>query len=145
MQPAATAGPILRVAIPAGKFQGVIRIETPIGSCETRIRLSPDGDLRKSPGVRTVSSANQRKNSAAYVASPRASGIALPFSREINVAITSFSAVINSKALRNISERYLGAVFAHAFAAASAAAIAASHCASPARDTSAITEPSLGS
>ena len=31
VQPAATAGPILRVAIPAGKFQGVMRRDTPIG------------------------------------------------------------------------------------------------------------------
>ena len=31
VQPAATAGPILRVAIPAGKFQGVIKIDKPIG------------------------------------------------------------------------------------------------------------------
>ena len=31
VQPAAIAGPILRVAIPAGKFHGVIRSETPIG------------------------------------------------------------------------------------------------------------------
>ncbi|CAB4785286.1 unannotated protein [freshwater metagenome] len=31
VQPAATAGPILRVAIPAGKFHGVINIERPIG------------------------------------------------------------------------------------------------------------------
>ncbi|CAB5121818.1 unannotated protein [freshwater metagenome] len=105
VQPAATAGPILRVAIPAGKFQGVMRIERPIGWCVTNIRLSPDGDLRKSPGVRTASSANQRKNSAAYAASPRASGIALPFSREIRVAIASISPLIISNALRSISER----------------------------------------
>ena len=31
VQPAAIAGPIFRVAIPAGKFHGVIRSETPIG------------------------------------------------------------------------------------------------------------------
>ncbi|CAB4546336.1 unannotated protein [freshwater metagenome] len=31
VQPAAIAGPILRVAIAAGKFHGVIRSETPIG------------------------------------------------------------------------------------------------------------------
>ena len=31
VQPAAIAGPILRVAIPAGKFQGVIKIDKPIG------------------------------------------------------------------------------------------------------------------
>ena len=65
VQPAAIAGPILRVAIPAGKFHGVIRSETPIGWCVTRIRLSPAGAIRKSPEMRTVSSANQRKNSAA--------------------------------------------------------------------------------
>ncbi|CAB4778279.1 unannotated protein [freshwater metagenome] len=95
--------------------------------------------------MRTVSSANQRKNSAAYAASPRASGIAFPFSREINVAIASNSLVIISKALRKISDLNRGAVFAHAIAAASAAAIAASHCASEASETSAITELSLGS
>ncbi|CAB4841605.1 unannotated protein [freshwater metagenome] len=109
------------------------------------MRLSPDGDLRKSPGVRTASSANQRKNSAAYPASPRASGIAFPFSREINVAIASISLVIISKALRNISDLNRGAVFAHSTAAASAAAMAASHWASDAIETWAITEPSLGS
>ncbi|CAB4878739.1 unannotated protein [freshwater metagenome] len=31
VQPAAIAGPILRVAIAAGKFQGVMSSETPIG------------------------------------------------------------------------------------------------------------------
>ncbi len=107
--------------------------------------MSPDGDLRKSPGVRTVSSANQRKNSAAYAASPRASGIAFPFSREINVATCSISLVMISKALRRISDLYRGAVFAQATDAASAAAIAASHCASEANETSAITLLSLGS
>ena len=95
--------------------------------------------------MRTASSANQRKNSAAYVASPRASGSAFPFSREIIVAIASFSAVINSNALRRISDLNLGALFAQSFAAASAASIAASHCLSPAIETSAITDPSLGS
>ena len=65
VHPAAIAGPIFRVAIPAGKFHGVIRSETPIGWCVTNIRLSPDGAIRKSPDVRTASSENQRKNSAA--------------------------------------------------------------------------------
>ena len=31
VHPAASAGPIFLVAIPAGKFQGVIKSETPIG------------------------------------------------------------------------------------------------------------------
>ena len=65
VHPAATAGPIFRVAIAAGKFHGVIKSESPIGWWVTRMRLSPLGDFLKSPGVRTASSANQRKNSAA--------------------------------------------------------------------------------
>jgi hypothetical protein len=64
-QPAASAGAILRVAIAAGKFHGVISTDTPIGSRRTTIVLSPAGESRKSPPIRTASSANQRKNSAA--------------------------------------------------------------------------------
>jgi len=65
VQPAASAGPILRVAIAAGKFQGVISTETPIGWCSTRIRLAPLGAIETEPMLRTASSENQRKNSAA--------------------------------------------------------------------------------
>ena len=57
----------------------------------------------------------------------------------------SASAVIISNALRKISARTRGALLAHEAAALSAAARAASHSLSPARATSAITEPSLGS
>jgi len=39
-QPAASAGATLRVIIAAGKFQGVIAAQTPIGSLATRTRLS---------------------------------------------------------------------------------------------------------
>ena len=65
VQPAASAGAILRVAIAAGKFHGVIITATPIGWCSTRMRLPPAGAVEKSPFSRTASSANQRKNSAA--------------------------------------------------------------------------------
>ncbi|EXI69825.1 MAG: hypothetical protein AW08_00318 [Candidatus Accumulibacter adjunctus] len=40
VQPAASAGPALRVIIAAGKFHGVIAAQTPIGSLLTRTRLS---------------------------------------------------------------------------------------------------------
>src|SRR5580704_608481 len=40
VQPAAKAGPHLRVIIAAGKFQGVIAAQTPIGSLITTMRLS---------------------------------------------------------------------------------------------------------
>ena len=40
-QPAASAGPALRVIIAEGKFQGVMAAVTPTGSFCTRIRLSP--------------------------------------------------------------------------------------------------------
>ena len=65
MQPAASAGPILRVAIAAGKFHGVTSTQTPTGCWSTRIRLAPDGAVITSPTARTASSAYQRKNSAA--------------------------------------------------------------------------------
>ena len=45
-QPAASAGASLRVAIAAGKFQGVISSDTPIGARSTTIRLSPPGESR---------------------------------------------------------------------------------------------------
>ncbi len=65
VQPAASAGASLRVAIAAGKFQGVMSSETPIGWCVTKMRLSPAGESPYSPGIRTASSENQRKNSVA--------------------------------------------------------------------------------
>ena len=65
VQPAASAGPILRVAIAAGKFQGVTSSETPIGWCSTMMRLAPLGAIDTELMLRTASSENQRKNSAA--------------------------------------------------------------------------------
>ncbi len=65
VQPAARAGPILRVAMAAGKFHGVTRIETPTGCCNTKIRLVPPGLVEISEILRTASSEYQRKNSAA--------------------------------------------------------------------------------
>ncbi len=65
VQPAASAGPILRVAMAAGKFHGVTSTLTPIGWWVTRMRLAPAGAVCTLPSTRTVSSENQRKNSAA--------------------------------------------------------------------------------
>src|SRR5262245_10554302 len=63
-QPAASAGPILRVAIAAGKFHGVTSTAMPAGLWCTKIR-APDASARDtSPILRTASSAYQRKNSA---------------------------------------------------------------------------------
>src|SRR4051794_8180238 len=49
VQPAASAGPILRVAIAAGKFHGVTRTATPIGCRSTRILLVPAGGAPAPP------------------------------------------------------------------------------------------------
>ena len=65
VQPAASAGPILRVAIAAGKFHGVTSTQIPTGRRRTMIRLAPDGASPTWPSRRTASSAYQRKNSAA--------------------------------------------------------------------------------
>ena len=64
-QPAASAGPILRVAIAAGKFHGVTSTAMPAGLCCTKIRAPDEGARDTSPRFRTASSAYQRKNSAA--------------------------------------------------------------------------------
>ena len=126
MQPAASAGPILRVAIAAGKFQGVTSTDTPIGWCSVRIRFAPDGARMKVPSMRTASSAYQRKNSAAYAASPRASRSDLPFSADISLAMDSARCVISSNALRRISPRCRGGVAAQPGSAACAAPTASS-------------------
>ena len=64
-QPAASAGPILRVAIAAGKFHGVTSTAMPAGLCCTRMRAPEAGARDSWPMLRTASSAYQRKNSAA--------------------------------------------------------------------------------
>ena len=64
VQPAATAGATLRVAIASGKFHGVISRHGPTGRRDTSMRLSPAGELAKRPLTRTASSENQRRNSA---------------------------------------------------------------------------------
>ena len=65
MQPAASAGAILRVAIAAGKFHGVTSTQMPTGCWTTRILLRPPGAVTRLPVPRTASSEYQRKNSAA--------------------------------------------------------------------------------
>ena len=65
MQPAATAGPILRVPIASGKFHGVIISAGPTGRFIVISRVAPSGDVAHWPAIRTASSLNQRKNSAA--------------------------------------------------------------------------------
>ncbi len=96
VQPAASAGPIFRVAIAAGKFHGVMRSDTPTGSRVTANQYSPLGACRRSPSIRTASSLNQRKNSAAYATSAIASDNTLPFSCTIRVARDCCSAIIRS-------------------------------------------------
>ena len=64
-QPAASAGPILRVAMAAGKFHGVTSTAMPAGLCCATMRAPEAGAIEMLPRLRTASSAYQRKNSAA--------------------------------------------------------------------------------
>ena len=64
VQPAASAGPILRVPMASGKFHGVMARHGPTGCLVTRIRPVPAGLGVNRPAIRTASSANHRKNSA---------------------------------------------------------------------------------
>lgn len=89
VQPAAIAGPILRVPMASGKFHGVISRHGPTGRRESSMRLRPSGRMPEPPSIRTASSENQRKNSAAYATSPRASASGLPISDVIRWASSS--------------------------------------------------------
>ena len=66
VQPAATAGPILRVPMASGKFHGVIINGVgPTGRFIVISRVAPSGEVDHRPAIRTASSLNHRKNSAA--------------------------------------------------------------------------------
>ena len=65
VQPAATAGPTLRVTIASGKFHGVTSSAGPTGRFVTSVRRCPSGAVPKRPEIRDASSANQRRNPAA--------------------------------------------------------------------------------
>ncbi len=65
VQPAAIAGPILRVPIAIGKFHGVMSRQGPTGWRSVSIRPLPFGIVENRPAMRTDSSANHRRNSAA--------------------------------------------------------------------------------
>ena len=58
VQPAASAGAILRAIIAAGKFHGVIAATTPTGSRSASIRRPATGAGMTSPLARVASSAN---------------------------------------------------------------------------------------
>jgi len=64
VQPAAIAGPILRVPMASGKFQGVMNRHGPTGFFSVSSREPPAGFCIQRPWMRTASSENQRKNSA---------------------------------------------------------------------------------
>src|SRR5207237_10523984 len=65
VQPAAMAGPALRVIIASGKFHGVMQATTPIGSFVTTMRLSAWWPGIVSPYTRFASSPNHSRNEAA--------------------------------------------------------------------------------
>ena len=124
------------MAIAAGKFHGVTSTETPTGCRVTRILLAPAGATARFPSIRTASSAYQRKNSAAYVSSARASRSDLPFSADISRAICSPRSVIRPNARRRHSARCRGGVAAHPGRAAYAALTASRASSSVASATS---------
>ncbi len=65
VQPAAIAGPILRVPIASGKFHGVMNTHGPTGWRMVSTRPVPASLVVKRPSMRTASSEYQRKKFAA--------------------------------------------------------------------------------
>ncbi len=121
VQPAATAGPILRVPIARGKFHGVMSRQGPTGCFMVSSREPPAGASAYRPSIRTASSLNQRRNSAAYVTSVRDSARLLPISSVMSMARSSTRSVISCQARRRISPRSRGGVAAHSVCASTAA------------------------
>lgn len=155
VQPAASAGPIFRVTMPAGKFHlvetsafhcgfewsaeenkityGVISPQTPTGSLMIETRNAFELCGTTSPYMRAASSENHSRKLAAKRTSPSASALALPFSVVIRVARSRLFSRTSSYQRRRIlplsrpdRERQAG----NAFAAASIA-----FCASEAVDS----------
>lgn len=143
-QPAANAGPTLRVIMAAGKFHGVIAAHTPIGSLVTTMRLSPAGVGIVSPFTRLPSSANHSRNDAAYWISPLASASGLPCSVVRIFARSSAFSIIRSCHLRRITARCFAVVARHAGQAALAVSIARRVSAVPMRGTVAMVSPVAG-
>ena len=78
VQPAARAAEHLRNIMAMGKFQGVMRADTPTGCLVTMERLPFIKGGRVSPYVLLASSANHSMKDAPYTASARDSAIGLP-------------------------------------------------------------------
>jgi len=138
LQPAASAGPALRVIIAAGKFQGVMAAQTPIGSFSTTMRWVSFGAGITSPRTRLASSENHCRNDAAYWTSVFASASGLPSSSVIKVARSSPCRTTRSYQRRSTSDRCLAVVRRHSRKArcATAIACAVSSCLKRGRSTS---------
>ncbi len=95
--------------------------------------------------MRTASSLNHRRNSAAYVTSARLSARGLPISRVISSARSSARSRISSKPRRRISPRSRGGISAKESWCATAASSARTPSAGEASATSASTSPVDGS
>ena len=96
VQPAAIAGPILRVPIASGKFHGVISTQGPTGCLNVSSRPPPASWRVKRPSMRTASSAYQRRKLAPYVISALDSASGLPISSVISSASSSARSTIVS-------------------------------------------------
>ena len=96
VQPAASAGPSLRVSIAIGKFHGVIAATTPTGSRVARMREPGLTGGMISPLARLACSANHWMKLAAYSTSPSASFSGLPCSVVISWPSHCLFSMINS-------------------------------------------------
>ncbi|MCY1235973.1 hypothetical protein D9M72_486070 [compost metagenome] len=96
VQPAASAGAILRAIIASGKFHGVIAATTPTGSFSTSSLRPGTASATISPQMRVASSANHSTYDAPYCTSPRASFRGLPCSVEMMRARSSWCARISA-------------------------------------------------
>jgi hypothetical protein len=123
--PKASAGALFHAGIAIGKFQGVIRPKTPIGSRYVSTATPGRVESTVTPWRRNASPAMNLKMRAARMTSPLPSGTVLPSSRDSRRPSSSARAMMSVPTLSSRSERTSGLALAHAGKAALAAATAA--------------------
>src|SRR5699024_2348280 len=129
VQPAAKAGPSLRVIMELGKFHGVIAPTTPTGFGITSMRFDLTEDGIHSPYPLLASSAYQSKKLAAPFTSPTASFNGFPCSIVKIFPSRSVSSRINSAALyktRDLSRPVISLQIGNASSAAWIASLVSS-------------------
>src|SRR5476649_2825979 len=138
------SGAIQPMGIMAGKLNGTIPANTPIGSRYRLVSMPEEASIRFSPASSVGMEQASSVPSLAFNTSPCASPQALPFSRATSSVSRSSCLISSSRIWNMICARFIAGVFAQAGNALRAAAMAALTSSSVHQGALAMTSPVLG-